>query len=662
MRNNVLQFITATHQFSTAIRKHKQMNKNILLILILIGIGYTNFAQEVLTGLSKNPLLLNKNIELSVERTAKGNNIEVHIPIFEDFSTPSFIPNQELWASSSVFVNNSYCINPPSIGVVTFDAMDQNGTVYSHMNSFPAGADTFTTNNIRLDSTFGTPKVKLKPSDSIYLSFFVQPQGNGSSPLSGDSLVLQFFDANDTVWNSVWNIDGMSLDTFRVRYDTSFLRVMVPITDTKYFTSGFKFRFYNYARVPATDKPSWRSGLYSNWNLDYIILDTNRSINDTFYADNAIQTQPTSLLKDFQSTTWKQYLADPANAIETGKSVGIFNHDNLLKNVAQKFYIYDLWDKSLSYSTTTSSLNLAAKSSAEYTPNYSAYSFVTTAPKYPEFRVLYHVSSNTGNPDIFKMNDTAFFYQKFYNYLSYDDGIPEAGYGLSTPNGKLAYQFTLNTDDTLQSVQMYFNQTIGNANQRYFYLTVWDDNNGVPGNIIYEKSGKRPEFDDQLFKFQTYTLEQPLAVNGTIYIGWRQTTKDNLNVGFDKNNDQSDKVFYNVSGNWYNSSFKGAPMIRPILGQEQNAHVGFNPKTYTEEIALNIYPNPTNTGIINIDIFDIKDIHNYKIHIFSLQGQLVYESNFKNKLNLQHLSKGVYIINIENTKTNSRSIKKIIIN
>ncbi len=639
------------------------MNKIIITIIIITTSFVNTYAQEVLTGLSKNPILINKELANSSLKESKAANDEIHLPMREDFSLPSFIPNPKYWASKSVFVNNSYAINPPSIGVVTFDAMDENGLVYSHMNSFPAGADTFTTNNIRLDSVFGSFQRKLKPSDSIYLSFFVQPEGKGSMPLSGDSLVLQLYDANNAQWNSVWNIDGLSLDTFRAKYDTSFLRVMIPIVDINYFTDSFRFRFYNYARVPSADKPSWRSGLHSTWNLDYIILDTNRSMDDTFFADNAIQNMPTTLLKDYQYTTWKQFNADPGNSMQAGQSVTIFNHDNLVKNVAKKFYVYDLWDKTLSFSTPTTAINVGSKLSSEYVPDYNAFTFSSSAPQYPDFKVLYHVSSNTGNPDIFKNNDTAYFYQKFYNYMAYDDGIPEAGYGLSTPNGRLAYKFTLNTADTLQSIQMYFNQTLGNANQKYFYLTVWDDNNGKPGSVIYEKSGERPEFNSQLFKYYTYTLEQELPVSGTFYIGWRQTTKDNLNVGFDLDNNQSDKVFYNVSGVWYNSSFEGAPMIRPILGQEQEAHVGIKNNKQTKNTSFNIYPNPNNTGIINIAISDdsINPV-NYYISIYSLQGQRVYKGQYQSRINLQHLSKGVYIIMITNSKTNNNNIKKLILN
>ncbi len=634
-------------------------NNLIILFIILILTPVIN-AQEVLSPLGKNPILT--NTDDNYLRTAKGVTKEIHLPMREDFSLPSFIPNQEYWASKSVFVNNSYAINPPSLGVVTFDAMDENGIVYSHMGTFPAVADTFTTNNIRLDSVFAPDQRKLEISDSIYLSFYVQPQGNGSKPLSGDSLVLQFYDAIDSNWNSVWNIDGMPLDTFREKYDTSFLQVLIPIKDSKYFTSEFRFRFYNYARIPSADKPSWRSGLHSQWNLDYIILDTNRSINDRSHNDNAIFSQPTTLLKDYQSTTWKQFLAS-SNAMEYGVKLGVSNHDIITKNVSQNFSIIDLINNSLSFPPTTTSLNLNAQSSMVYSPNYSGYTYNSSATKYPAFRVLFHVSSNTGQTDIFKQNDTAAFYQRFYNYLAYDDGVPEAGYGLSTPNGRLAYKFTLATADTLQSIQMYFNQAMGGSNQQYFYLTIWDDNNGVPGNVIYEKSGKRPEFNDNLFKYYTYELDNELPVSGTFYIGWRQTTKDNLNVGFDVNNDNSDNIFYNVSGTWYNSSFPGSLMIRPILGQDKEAYVGINTAKVENNNSINIFPNPNSSGVLNID-FD-KEVSNqsdYIINIFSLQGQKVFESNYENRIDLQHLSKGVYIINIVNKRNKTSFNKKLIIN
>lgn len=647
--------------------------KYFLIILLTWSVSAIS-AQEVLTGLSKNPVLKNAPIDKTTNSSnQKGGQIEIKLPMLEDFSIPTFYPNKKYWASKSVFINRSYAVNPPSIGVATFDAMNDTGSVYSHMGSFSSVADTLTTNNIRLDSSFGSIQAPLNPSDSVYLSFFVQPQGKGASPLEGDSLVLQFYNPTNSQWNSVWNIDGMSLDTFLVKYDTSFLQIMIPITNPDYFASDFRFRFYNYARIPSADKPSWRSGLHSHWNLDYVVLDANRSISDTSYNDMAIQTYQTTLLNDFQSMPWNQYQAASSAMMNYGLGVSYKNMDDISgqKNVNQYFYIYDLWTKTIAFEPkpNPSAVNISSQAYKTFAPTYSAtandpaFIYSTTSPKYPEFRVFYSIFTNTPPPDIISSNDTVSFYQKFYNYLSYDDGVAEAGYGLSTPGGRLAYKFTLNVDDTLQSIQMYFNQTLGNANQQYFYLTVWDDNNGSPGNVIYEKSGLRPEFENELFKYYTYILDNPIAVSGTFYVGWRQTTKDNLNVGFDFSNVQSDKIFVNVTGNWYNTGYKGSLMIRPILGQEQNAHVGVKDEIVKEQnqASFKIYPNPNDGTFVNLSLEGVSNSSDAIISIINLQGQIIHQQEYNTRLNTNSFSPGIYFIRVYDSSAKLNLIQKLII-
>ncbi len=275
----------------------------------------------------------------------------------------------------------------------------------------------------------------------------------------------------------------------------------------------------------------------------------------------------------------------------------------------------------------------------------------------------YIVYTNTPPPDINTKNDTLSFYQNFYNYYAYDDGIPESGYGLSTTGGKLAYQFNLDVADSLQSIQMYFNQAIGNANQQYFYLTVWDDNNGVPGNIIYEKSGYRPQFEGDLFKFYTYELENPIFITGTFYIGWRQTTKDNLNIGFDLTNNNYDKIFYNVSGSWYNSSYNGSIMMRPILGNDSYAHVSINEFQEKEEaiVSLKIYPNPNNGNNINFELSGIDNTNGLNIRIYNMQGQEVYNGRYKSKIQLENINTGIYLVRIADINGTISINKKLII-
>ena len=45
-----------------------------------------------------------------------------------------------------------------------------------------------------------------------------------------------------------------------------------------------------------------------------------------------------------------------------------------------------------------------------------------------------------------------------------------------------------------------------------------------------------------------------------------------------------------------------------------------------------------------------------------MQGQIVFEGDYKQKINLQHLSKGVYIVKIMNKLNNNNIIKKLILN
>ncbi len=644
------------------------MNSIKYIIISILLTGFQSIiAQEVLTGLTKNPEIINASKSIKNHNNSiKGNlNNEIRLPMIDDFSEPILFPNEKYWSSRNTFINRSYAVNPPSIGVMTFDAMDQYGEVYPNMTSFASVADTLCSNNIRLDSLFGNNAQKLTPADSVYLSFAIQPQGVGSAPLEGDSIILQFYNPTSDEWCSIWKFDGMSLDSFRLKYDTSFVQIMIPITNPDYFAPDFKFRFYNYAHIPSPDKPSWRSGMFSHWNLDYLVLDANRSYNDTSYNDMAIQTIQNSLLIDYSSMPWNQYITSSTNMMKYGLGIRFKNMNDItgLKNVNQYFSIYDLWSKTQVFapSPNPSTVNIGSQVQKIFIPDYSSYSFSSNAPQYPEFQIVYNIYTNTPPPDIIRSNDTMTFYQNFYNYFSYDDGIPEAGYGLSVTNSRLAYQFKINTPDTLQSIEMYFNQTLNDANQQYFYLTVWDDNNGEPGNVIYEESGKRPEFQSDLFKYYTYVLDNPILVSGTIYIGWRQTTKDNLNIGFDFSNNQSDKIFYNVTGNWTNSNFKGNLMMRPILGSKKYAYVGIentqtNPKD--EDININIYPNPSN-GIFRIHSNNsTKDYTS--INIFDLSGRMVYNSKFSDNIDLSILKSGIYILQIIDNKGIKRQNKIII--
>ena len=163
-------------------------------------------AQEVLTGLTHNPQIMGQ------PQVKTRNVTPVMLPFFDDFSNYTGAPKPSLWTDRQAFVNNSYPVVPPSIGVATLDALDANGLIYPHADTQPFGADTLTSNPIRLDynNVYHRP---MQIADSIYLSFYYQPGGAsrsyppveweriGDHPETDDSLVVEFgYPTGDSVF------------------------------------------------------------------------------------------------------------------------------------------------------------------------------------------------------------------------------------------------------------------------------------------------------------------------------------------------------------------------------------------------------------------------------------------------------------------------------
>ena len=135
-----------------------------------------------------------------------------------------------------------------------------------------------------------------------------------------------------------------------------------------------------------------------------------------------------------------------------------------------------------------------------------------------------------------------------------------------TPSGaQFAIRFKLSKPDMIKGVDIFFNRTQNSANQQYFNLRFWDDNNGLPGKLLRSDTIVRVDFGDNLNQFVRYSLPQPVLALNAFHIGLQQRTNDNLNVGFDLSMDNSANQSYNVDGTWIRSQYAGALMIRPLL-------------------------------------------------------------------------------------------------
>ncbi len=460
----------------------------------------------------------------------------------------------------------------------------------------------------------------------------------------------------EVVWEKVWAKNGTILQTIFDSTGKYFNQINIPIIDTKYLNKGFQFRFRNLASLGNNSLPGF-SGNVDQWNIDYIKLDINRSLFDTNYKDVSFASKAPTSLKNYQVMPWSQFKGFQSQELSDTFRLNISNLDKVEKRSSYT-YLVEKKDGSNIYSFPLNFENILPYYNNGY-HNYQPHSRPSINFTFPEdvmdsanFRIR-HIFKSDASDDR-TQNDTIIYEQNFYNYYAYDDGTSENGFGLSPAGARLAYQFKLNHEDTLRAINFYFNRTYNNENVQYFWLTVWNDNNGQPGSVIYEQSSVRPLFADSLNKFVTYFLNNPIKISGTFYIGWRQTNSINLNLGYDRNINSSDRIFYNSDGSWLNPFYFGSLMMRPIVGEyfsTQNIdEINFN--------KIAIYPNPI---IENCFFANFQENLELYYSIYDVAGRKVFSNKLERQNYFDNLKNGFYFIEITDNK-HFRKTEKIIIN
>lgn len=641
----------------------------ICLCITLLLPGLTLEAQEQITGLMINERVAQnfkkwQKESKSQKMAQQKSQVLLQLPFFDDFKGPAGYPNPNKWVGKSVFINNSFGYLPPNQGVATFDALDSTGNVYPGASATPSRADVLTSQPIRLDSIFSPVKRKMTPADSVYLSFYYQPQGVGNAPEVNDSLVLVFkyptgdsvYQPSDSswqrkyVWKPAWKASGMNLQAFHQQYGKYFVQVMIPIRDTAYFYKGFQFRFYNYVSIANNIIPSWRTNS-DEWNIDFVYLNKGRTKGDTTYKKLTFSGTNPTFLKNYTSMPYRQYLADPTNSTKPSFHVFIANLDKISHTSAYSYKVKQVnGNFSYTYNGGTSTLqpfsnsgfqncNNPAGAAQACPPVNSLFSL-----NYNRDTASYLIKQYVSDPvDTTISGDSMVYKQLFYNYFSYDDGTPELGYSVEPAGAKIAYQFKMNTPDTLTAVQIYFNKAQANTSLQYFNLMAWRDNNGRPGKLIYKQNNVPVQWNHELFGFSTYTLNSPLLISGVFYVGLQQQQQP-LNIGFDADDDAQSKIFYFTDNNWYQTSFKGALMIRPIIGK--NILLGIESHPIMHNNILAAYPNPTRNGL-SFSGLDIKPGTNVLVEVYNIFGAMVSRQILtQNHLNTQNLSEGLYIARI----------------
>jgi hypothetical protein len=589
-------------------------NKRIILTLLLVLFQ----CQLLYAQLKLVPFENFAADEENDRQTHLRTEAALNLPFFDDFSTAgSANPNSKNWLpGSGVYINNTLTNSQPSLNIATFDGLNATGMPYNLVNPLTQNfTDTLTSQPINLAGKVA--------GDSVYLSFHWMAKGLGELPDSSDYFQLEFLSKNNG-WVTVWKQDGFKLDSV-------FKRQFVKISDPAYLYDAFQFRFRAYGR---------NSGYYDTWHLDYVYLNSKRSVRQPYLFDVALRKPITPLLKKYTAMPLRQYRANPQAAISDSIGTDVvnnFNNFNILtstftirdavkgteyfRNVQRSIYVESL--KAKAFSVKTSPLTIS--NSLDSLKLISKF-VVTTTDTIPGVNL--------------KTNDSITSRTDLTDYYAYDDGSAEYGVQVNQKLGRVAVRYVLTKPDTIGGVRLAMVQFNKDISGQGFTIQILSNKNGKPDKVLAQRSvGAR--YPAGRNGFIDYAFSSSVAVPDTFYVGWLQINEQPVTVGFDRNSMLGkDVVFYNLGTEWAReTSLKGSIMIRPYLGKKAAGLVTGNEPVINTEAYF--FPNP-NRGTINWESGSLK-----LIEIYALNGDLmqrIVPDKDQRSAYIKSLTDGIYII------------------
>lgn len=491
-------------------RMHYPFVKHIFLCFTLVITGIGCMGQ----GLILTPIA-GRNVPnkpgAGTNPAAALNPTPIILPFFDDFTETSGYPDTLRWVENQVWVNNNFPSNPPNYNVATFDHLDKRGRPYKNtLNKFEKGfADSLTSQPIKLDFyAVGATTKNYVPTDSIYLSFFLQQRGLGDIPESEDSLIL-FFLTKTNGWKRVWSRAGGVADSFAL--------TLVPIDKFEYLHGNFQFRFVNFTKS---------TGNLNHWHVDYVRVEKYKgklpSQFDLYNIHDVGIVRPSyTMLKNYFSLPYNHFKTDVGGQILSEHKVTVRNM-NLASNVPQHEVstgfaceIRNEWDTQIMYIPFTS-INRNVKDNSDTTVLFQFPQLDTFGADYPEFTVTYSIDpkSHDGTPSAYNTigeNNKISVKHRYTPWYAYDDGSAEGGFGLDYAflgniKGQFAMKFNNLKNDSLRGLAIYFNRSESDVSTRSFSLCIWKSLSpiGAPDNkdeLLYELFMNKPIYTDSINKF-----------------------------------------------------------------------------------------------------------------------------------------------------------------
>ncbi len=570
--------------------------------------------------------------------TNRGNG-SLTLPFFDDFSTfsqptddPEIPVDMQRWSDLGAYINCTYAIDPPTIGTVTLDGLNLNGYPYNFTPDAYGPADTLTSLPIDLSG--------FSPEDQVYLTFFYQGGGYGNSPDPQDSLVVEFYApiGGEDPWFHAWSIPGEETDGFQ--------QVFIPVDDNLFLDDGFRFRFRNYATL---------SGNLDHWNIDYVFLNDNIDPENFDFFEVAFVNCPNTLLQDYTAMPWTHFQTNPPQFMRQNISTLQRNLSNTqADNVTSGFKVayedqVDDFQNDFSIVVVQPDETFTTDYAINSAPNdfvFDASVSDTTATfevSFYEDKIGILFEEKIGVPN----NDSLVFHQVFQNYYAYDDGSAERGYSLNVPGGRVAMQYSIAGPDTIYGIFVHFTPIQSDNSLENFILRLYGNNGGQPGDELIENfQFKSPVyFTDTRNTFAYYEFDDPVEVDGTIYIGFVQDSETELNIGLDKNTNANPSRLYYQLGlgtQWQQSAIQGSLMLRPVFKAGMtNLWNGIDeemPLTFT------LYPNPASTFVdVQSEALVTEPLI---IALRDLSGREVIQKSFSGRnarMDVRNLPAGMYL-------------------
>ncbi len=573
------------------------------------------------------------------------------LPFFDDFSHEGIYPDSSKWLNNQVYINAHFPYLPPSIGVATFDQLDQQGIPYNNTinKDFKGPGDSLLSQPVNLQDSAGLP---YQLSDSIVLSFFVQANGYGYH-LAGEDSIRLFFKNSFGNWVQVWSRAGQA-------ETSAFDQIFIPLNNAAYLHKGFQFLFTTYSR---------QVGNANHWHLDYVKLDKNRSVNAIYHQDYAVQGLPSSLLERYFEMPYEHFILDPSSEVADSLYVRASNLDEDTLNIEVKHREFFNSIELVNTSFAANAANIFPLNSAQRRlESYNFYSGLTgplPVVLQREFEVR-----EAGVINKFTDNDKVSAQQRFYDYFAYDDGTAELGFGfdhLTNPSnieGEIAYRFDLKKQDTLYGIGVFFNRSVFDVSREQFTLRVWQEiavGGATEDILIYESTPLIPQYTNQINRYHIHYPDTLLILpEGEFYIGWHQSSMFNLNVGWDRNSGRhenpdlvSEDLYYKLFGTWSNANLPyGSLMMRPYVGSSREVFASVEP-IEQKPTRLSFYPNPASNEI------HFKERLKY-LKVVDQCGREVISAEKVKSIDVSSLPTGIYWIFARNSSDQSLRSKLLI--